>query len=903
MLTKQARIYISGLIVFSLLVGILAGISLFSNVKAEGETPMNTGTYTPTTEKHCDAAKGTCTVSIYANTKYVYEDNTWKPIEQARSLLSVWTPEYLEIDPKYNLTLIDVNYTSVSLCLNINPSEVGKQIPFKRCSISTGVCTSFLVLFNQPIDKCYNLTLNPLDYNYTFGFNSTTIRINNGGAVLEDLWLTDTIGGDDAEASMLKFNITAIPAGQTIMNATFCGYVNATLATDSTLATDVKVDTTLSEWVEATAAATLTGFTYNNITTQVFTSITKNTWTCTDVTLQLKQAYLNSKQNATFRFQPTARTFTNIDVRTDNSGLRIGDTDDYISLNDRENTLASGNYPYINVTYRSDFTAPTFTSNGTNMTTLSNVNGTWVKLFVNWTDNVKLNYTWIGSNFSGVWINETPVARAGLTTINHTNSTMITSGNNKNICWQSWANDTDNNINTTGLYCYDIYKYGMLQVNITSPANKTNVTQNTTFYLNATVTCVGTDAVCGVVSAYARYNGSSGSPNMLINSTFSNLTLISTLMQQSCFQGSANITNQEITPDDSCSLVYTGSYTTTGTWDHAIYANDGTNSNEANTTQNGAAFYINYTMPSGVIITSSIWYWNYPNTDEYMPLFLCDAATNTLQLKLNYSTTTSKEEFYCWKNNDWTFIADRENLVHRAFISEDAMNWSVLLSTFQINPILSGSLSSNDNFNVSWLINATGTDNTQYLVDVLFNSSLGNSLVPDNSTDDMKVCIGACPIEGPVGATQFSVSIFTGSTYCCNLSSNDTFPGNQTFNFTAVNGDIYFNVSANTAVNISPYANGGTAPQDSTYGIFRYCNSGVATISSLVANISTEGYSSCITLHGGTSYALTPNTLTNSSFVTIASSLAAGSCQDYWLMANFNKCVAGNYNATIQNQA
>jgi hypothetical protein len=743
--------------------------------------------YTPSTERHCNTETGLCTTSIYANTKYVYEDNTWKPIEQARSLLSVWSPEYLKIDPKYNITLTDVNLTSISLCININPSEVGKQIPFKRCSISTGECTSFLVLFNQPIDKCYNLTLNPLGYNYTFGGNSTTIKINNGGGLLEDLWLTDTIGGDDAEASMLKFNITAIPAGQTIMNATFCGYINVTLAADSTLATGVKVDTTLSEWVEATAAATLTGFAYVNSTTQVFTSITKSTWTCTDVTLQLNTSYRLGQQNATFRFQPTARTFTNIDVRTDNSGLRIGDTDDYISINDRENTLASGNYPYINVTYRSDFTAPTFTSNGTNMTTLSNVNGTWVKLFVNWTDNVKLNYTWIGSNFSGVWINETPVARAGLTTINHTNSTMITSGNNKNICWQSWANDTDNNINTTGLYCYDIYKYGMLQVNITSPVNNTNVTQNTSFYLNATVTCVGTDAICGVVSAYARYNGSGGSPDT--NISFPSNTLIQcsgffpladthvgsfspdlvyhNSINLDVISSSGNVGNRRTWLIFNLNINSTGTITNIINVTLAIYRygtgynyptgrtyelyNSSTSWNENSLTWNTQPSPI--TLQSTSIMSSgAMWeYWNISN-NSISRFINGNNISYVIKDSVESSTTIYDSLFKTRENNSYS------------------PNITICYSNTTIinNPIISStSLLSSQSFNVSWLINATGTNNTQYLVDVLFNSSLGNSLVPDNSTDDMKVCIGSCP-SAPSGAPTYTSTGINVTTYLNN---------------------------------------------------------------------------------------------------------------------------------------
>ena len=58
-------------------------------------------------------------------------------------------------------------------------------------------------------------------------------------------------------------------------------------------------------------------------------------------------------------------------------------------------------------------------------------------------------------------------------------------------------------------------------------------------------------------------------------------------------------------------------------------------------------------------------------------------------------------------------------------------------------------LENGESFNVSWTINATGDNDTHYLVDVKFNSSYGNSNVPDNDTEDRKICIGNCPPSEP----------------------------------------------------------------------------------------------------------------------------------------------------------
>ncbi len=60
-----------------------------------------------------------------------------------------------------------------------------------------------------------------------------------------------------------------------------------------------------------------------------------------------------------------------------------------------------------------------------------------------------------------------------------------------------------------------------------------------------------------------------------------------------------------------------------------------------------------------------------------------------------------------------------------------------------LNPQFSSSvLSSGDIFNVSWAMNATGSNNTVWKLGVLFNSSYGSLNVPDNHTNNVTVMIG-----------------------------------------------------------------------------------------------------------------------------------------------------------------
>jgi len=60
------------------------------------------------------------------------------------------------------------------------------------------------------------------------------------------------------------------------------------------------------------------------------------------------------------------------------------------------------------------------------------------------------------------------------------------------------------------------------------------------------------------------------------------------------------------------------------------------------------------------------------------------------------------------------------------------------------NPQTSTTLNNGDSWNVSWTVNATGTNS--YYVDVLFNSSLGNSSVLDNDTVDRRITISVAPV-------------------------------------------------------------------------------------------------------------------------------------------------------------
>jgi hypothetical protein len=71
------------------------------------------------------------------------------------------------------------------------------------------------------------------------------------------------------------------------------------------------------------------------------------------------------------------------------------------------------------------------------------------------------------------------------------------------------------------------------------------------------------------------------------------------------------------------------------------------------------------------------------------------------------------------------------------------------------NPKLSSDLSSGGTFNVTWTLNASGTNHTEWMLGVLFNSSYGSANVSDNHTSNISVCIGStCFGEGPPPPTD-----------------------------------------------------------------------------------------------------------------------------------------------------
>jgi hypothetical protein len=161
--------------------------------------------------------------------------------------------------------------------------------------------------------------------------------------------------------------------------------------------------------------------------------------------------------------------------------------------------------------------APKWFDNSTNST----LAGTYIEHRVRWTDTALAGYIFSFDNGTGTFTNDSWVSMTG--TNNWSNvSKIVNSTVGSTIRWRVYANDTASptNLNATDIFVYNTTSLGNLNISISLPTDNTNVSQNSTFTINATITCSGdTGALCGNVTALARYNVSGATPDTAINIT------------------------------------------------------------------------------------------------------------------------------------------------------------------------------------------------------------------------------------------------------------------------------------------------------------------------------------------------------------------------------------------------
>ena len=344
--------------------------------------------YTPTTDTICK--DGTCTKTLWSGVRNVYEDDTWKKIEKARSLKNAsFKIIYLENDKNYEIEIDDFNYTCLKK-LKIKSQIVG-NIPFKINHVNY---VSPYMEAGKEIELEDICVDNIFNYNFTLGSNSTTIKLQTADTEnLADIYYLDA---SFLLGVQIKWNITSIPSGQTIEDSTLCFYI---AQVHGSLDNDTRVWRVNDQnWDENSNATTLESQSLTNQTDENFSSITVGTWTCVSATKMIQTDYNLGNDNSSIRFEDLDYLPGTINGVADGEGLGIGNGGNNILLvfEDKEGYFETGAFPYLNITYSE--AAPTDTC------TCPGAGNNWE---VNMSHNCNLttactlttgNLTWIGAS-------------------------------------------------------------------------------------------------------------------------------------------------------------------------------------------------------------------------------------------------------------------------------------------------------------------------------------------------------------------------------------------------------------------------------------------------------------------------------------------------------------------------
>lgn len=165
------------------------------------------------------------------------------------------------------------------------------------------------------------------------------------------------------------------------------------------------------------------------------------------------------------------------------------------------------------------------------------------------------NFAWnaTGANCDQGFQNVTNNSFSGNLTFAYANITIPLACAGKRIGWTLQANNTDNVFNLTSINTYDVYSYGVLNASISNPPNLSLIPINTLFPMNASVSCLGTQPLCGITMATARYNNSASLPDTNISKVlgdtpmFFTEVIVNNLWNLSSYNYTENITNIALT--------------------------------------------------------------------------------------------------------------------------------------------------------------------------------------------------------------------------------------------------------------------------------------------------------------------------------------------------------------------
>jgi len=427
--------------------------------------------------------------TIWVNDSY----GTCQPIEKAKSLKNGFYIEYLEIDPSFNLTVNDFNISYMNMTLEFvgNPAdyptfcqitdELNAKCDFKldekwnEYDEEGNVTEKKQLKFQYKWeikqgeiikgDKVkYEYKENVMGKKFSFGGNSTTIQLQDANTEnLEDTYIAENApitnygannylyAGEDSvtdkqRLSYLKFNITPIPEGQTIIDSKLCLFVTTNLYDTGETATAWVYELDNQIWVE-------TNPTWNKKVTGVGSLINTiggidgdwdDFWLCFNGTDWVSSEYSDGKSNVSFMVNATLEY----------------DVSDAFRFYSKEYTFDIPSRPYLNITYseavEEDTIPPTYSDNSTNTTYA----GEDTLFSLKWTDETELatlgGYIFSTDNGTEIFVNDSWIAFSSNPDWSNVTKT-VNSTVGATIRWCVYANDTSNNWNSTS--CVSPFSY------------------------------------------------------------------------------------------------------------------------------------------------------------------------------------------------------------------------------------------------------------------------------------------------------------------------------------------------------------------------------------------------------------------------------------------------------------
>ncbi|MDB4304137.1 hypothetical protein N9934_05050, partial [Desulfosarcina sp.] len=232
----------------------------------------------------------------------------------------------------------------------------------------------------------------------------------------------------------------------------------------------------------------------------------------------------------------------------------------------------------------------------------------------------------------------------------------------------------------------------------------------------------------------------------------------------------------------------TGSYGDNGEWTDVTLLYDGSEATGEANGVNEKVLTINYTKPIGVL-NSSLWEIDDSNGKRNITMdYDCwNYYSDKISFRVTLAGVGDGKSYHCLWSGGWKFI---ETHAIAGTFNEEAMWWNISGG----NPQTSATtLTAGDEWNVTWQVNATGTIGQSYEVDTLFNSSYGNSNIPNNDTEDRTI-----EILSPYGYLDVSIDHPTDN---LDVIQNNLFYINATVNCTGAAGTTCGTVYATARFN------------------------------------------------------------------------------------------------------